>query len=137
MRELAAVVPGAGAAPRRAVADAAAGVRAASWRVTFAPSAALLARGVNVDSVRARLREAGTIVDATPKVTPDGIAFEFLVAGDDRRRDGGALGGRRHRAGEPIAPAAPAASPPTPADAGRTGERGRARRRVRTWSASI
>ena len=54
----------------------------ASWRVTFVPSPALIARGVNVDSVRARLREAGTIVDATPKVTPDGIAFEFLLAGE-------------------------------------------------------
>jgi two-component system chemotaxis sensor kinase CheA len=53
-----------------------------SWRVRFAPSAALLARGVNVDTVRARLREAGTIVDATPKVTPSGIVFEFLLAAD-------------------------------------------------------
>ena len=39
-------------------------------------------RGVNVDSVRARLRAVGTIVDAVPKVLPTGIAFEFLFAGD-------------------------------------------------------
>jgi two-component system chemotaxis sensor kinase CheA len=78
VHRLAAVVPNAGAAvatePRRAAA-------AAEWRVTFVPSAALLARGINVDSVRARLREVGTIVDATPRVTPEGILFEFLVAG--------------------------------------------------------
>jgi len=52
-----------------------------AWRVTFVPSAALLARGVNVDSVRARLRESAEIVDAVPRVLPDGIAFEFLIAG--------------------------------------------------------
>jgi two-component system chemotaxis sensor kinase CheA len=49
---------------------------AATWRVTFTPSAERVARGVNVDSVRARLRDLGTIVDATPRV-PEGIAFEF------------------------------------------------------------
>src|SRR4029079_12897864 len=46
------------------------------------PSAERVARGVNVDNVRARLRERGTIVDATPRVLPEGIAFEFLFAGD-------------------------------------------------------
>ena len=55
---------------------------AANWRVTFVPSSALVSRGVNVDSVRARLRAVGTIVDAAPQVRPDGVAFEFLVAGD-------------------------------------------------------
>jgi two-component system, chemotaxis family, sensor kinase CheA len=54
---------------------------AAEWRITFAPSAPLLARGVNVDTVRARLRDAGAIVDAVPRVRPTGIAFEFLFAG--------------------------------------------------------
>lgn len=52
------------------------------WRISFAPSATLIARGINVDTVRARLREAGEILDATPRVTSDGIAFDFLVAGD-------------------------------------------------------
>ena len=37
-----------------------------SWRFTFVPSPELLARGVNVDQVRARLRAIGTIVDAIP-----------------------------------------------------------------------
>ena len=53
----------------------------AGWRVTFAPSAALLARGVNVDSVRVRLREAGEIVSAAPKIVGGSVAFEFLFAG--------------------------------------------------------
>jgi two-component system chemotaxis sensor kinase CheA len=51
------------------------------WRITFVPSPSLLERGVNVDSVRARLRETGTIVDAAPRVRPEGIAFEFQFAG--------------------------------------------------------
>jgi two-component system chemotaxis sensor kinase CheA len=52
------------------------------WRVTFVPSPSLVARGMNVDTVRARLREAGQIVDAVPKVLPEGIAFEFTVAAE-------------------------------------------------------
>ena len=66
------------AAPAR---DTLASVRPC-WRVVFVPSAGLLARGVNVDSVRARLLEAGEIVDASPRVLPEGIAFNFVVAGD-------------------------------------------------------
>jgi two-component system chemotaxis sensor kinase CheA len=76
---LAAVVSGTGST--RPAAPAAAPTTA-TWRVTFAPSAELIARGVNVDSVRARLRAAATIVDATPTVLPQGIVFEFLLAGD-------------------------------------------------------
>lgn len=53
----------------------------ANWRVVFVPTAAATARGLNVDSVRAQLRAAGTIVQAVPKVLPDGIAFEFALAG--------------------------------------------------------
>src|SRR3982751_3427598 len=54
----------------------------ASWRLTFAPSAALLARGINVDVIRGRLREAGRIVSAAPKILAGTVAFEFLFAGD-------------------------------------------------------
>ena len=78
---LAAVVPGA-AAPDAAPAEAAASAGQPSWRVTFAPSAALLARGINVDSVRARLRERGEILTASPRITASGIAFEFAIAAD-------------------------------------------------------
>jgi two-component system chemotaxis sensor kinase CheA len=54
----------------------------ARWTVTFVPSAALNDRGVNVDTVRARLRERGTIVHAAPRILPSGVAFEFDLAGD-------------------------------------------------------
>ena len=54
----------------------------ATWRVTFAPSAELLARGINVDSVRARLREHGEILNAAPRITASGIAFEFLIGAE-------------------------------------------------------
>lgn len=79
--QLAAVVPA--AADEGTITRTPAAPIRASWRVMFAPSASLLARGINVDTVRARLREAGTILDATPKVLPDGIAFEFLLAAAD------------------------------------------------------
>ncbi len=54
----------------------------AAWRVTFAPAAELLDRGINVDVVRARLRQAGRIVSAAPKIRGGSVAFEFLVAGE-------------------------------------------------------
>ena len=48
------------------------------WRAVFAPSAELSASGVGVDRVRAWLRDAGTIVEAVPRVDSDGgIRFEF------------------------------------------------------------
>jgi two-component system chemotaxis sensor kinase CheA len=80
--QLEAVAPAAAPAGTTVVEAPAAPVRA-SWRVMFAPSAPLLARGINVDTVRARLRDVGSIVDATPKILPNGIAFEFLVAAAD------------------------------------------------------
>ena len=53
-----------------------------SWECLFTPSPALAARSVNVDLVRARLREVGEIISATPIITPDGaVAFRFLCAG--------------------------------------------------------
>lgn len=53
------------------------------WRVRFVPTAALSARGVNVDRLRADLRAAGEIVSASPHVDSDGgISFEFVVASE-------------------------------------------------------
>ena len=55
----------------------------ASWECMFTPSPALVARGVNVDLVRTRLREAGELVSAVPLVTDSGaVAFRFLFNGD-------------------------------------------------------
>src|SRR5581483_10749551 len=51
-------------------------------RVTFSPSAELVARGIKVDTVRARLAQLGDIQDVSPRVTTGGaVVFDFLVAG--------------------------------------------------------
>src|SRR5688500_7032384 len=56
--------------------------KAANWSCVFTPSPALIARGINVDAVRARLREIGEIVSAAPMITPQGaVAFQFDVQG--------------------------------------------------------
>ena len=53
-----------------------------NWLVIFTPSPALIARGVNVDAIRARLRKHGEIVSAAPMVTAQGsVAFQFEVSG--------------------------------------------------------
>lgn len=52
-----------------------------AWRFEFVPTPALSERGVNVNSVRARLQEIGEILQATPHVRGQGgIVFEFIVA---------------------------------------------------------
>jgi two-component system, chemotaxis family, sensor kinase CheA len=56
---------------------------ASSWECIFTPSPELIARGINVDVVRSRLRGAGDIINATPLVGEQGsVAFRFLVAGN-------------------------------------------------------
>ena len=45
----------------------------------FAPSATLAARGVGVDSIRARLRTLGTLLDAKPRMVEGGVVFDFWV----------------------------------------------------------
>jgi two-component system chemotaxis sensor kinase CheA len=83
MRQIEAIVPKA-ATELESVAGASAAnsIPGPQWLVTFVPSAALNERGVNVDYVRMRLRERGTITHAAPRILPDGIAFEFGFAGD-------------------------------------------------------
>jgi len=102
-----------------AAADAAAPDR--QRRVTFVPSPTLLARGVNVDTVRARLREVGTIVDAAPKIVGGAIIFEFVFAGaiDEAtiaswRDDGIVVAEAPPPAGAPLEPAADSATPVGP-----------------------
>jgi two-component system, chemotaxis family, sensor kinase CheA len=78
---LAAVVPALERdAPRQPPAGAA--PADADWIVTFTPSMALNARGINVDAVRSRLRQRGNILQASPRILESGIAFEFGFAGD-------------------------------------------------------
>jgi two-component system chemotaxis sensor kinase CheA len=69
----------AGAEPRL---DGAPATVTANWSCIFTPSPELIARGVNVDAVRARLREIGEIVSAAPMITSQGsVAFQFAVQG--------------------------------------------------------
>lgn len=78
-----------GTASPAAIAKAASGVHLealqarglAPWRCTFLPSRELDQRGVNINSVRARLGAIGEIVRATPSVRPGGVmTFEFVLA---------------------------------------------------------
>jgi two-component system chemotaxis sensor kinase CheA len=65
--------------PGSAVAALDAGER--TWRFEFVPTAALAERGLNVNAVRARLEQLGTLRNGAPRVMPGGgIAFEFIVA---------------------------------------------------------
>jgi two-component system chemotaxis sensor kinase CheA len=54
------------------------------WVVRFVPSPELVARGIKVDTIRARLLEIGKVRSVTPQVSPaGGISFEFVVQTDD------------------------------------------------------
>lgn len=54
-----------------------------SWQCIFTPSPELIARGVNVNFVRTRLREQGEMLMATPLVTEGGtISFRFVMSGN-------------------------------------------------------
>jgi two-component system chemotaxis sensor kinase CheA len=51
------------------------------WQIEFMPTADLAARGVNVNSVRARLQEIGELTQAKPIVKGAGeIAFQFILS---------------------------------------------------------
>jgi len=50
------------------------------WTVTFTPTTGLSERGINVNSVRDRLKDMGEILKATPLVKGQGeISFQFVV----------------------------------------------------------
>jgi two-component system, chemotaxis family, sensor kinase CheA len=67
-----------GSAPEQAVALRARGLT--PWRCTFAPSADLDARGINVTVIRQRLGELGEIASGTPNIAAGGkMSFEFIV----------------------------------------------------------
>ena len=85
--ELRQIAPGDEQAPPSSVSPVAFG---ASWQCLFTPSPQLIARGISVDTVRARLRAHGDIVSAAPMVSDGGaIAFRFVIQGHlgDAERD--------------------------------------------------
>ena len=54
------------------------------WLVSFTPSADLVARGIKLDTIRARLDAIGRIESVAPRVTASGgISFDFQVQVDD------------------------------------------------------
>jgi two-component system chemotaxis sensor kinase CheA len=54
------------------------------WTVRFAPSPALVERGIKVDTIRARLLQIGKVLSVAPQVRPEGgISFEFEVQTED------------------------------------------------------
>lgn len=68
--------PPASLTPSRTEAD----VEGQLYRFEFVPSQELIQRGINVETVRARLRTLGSLLDARPRVVGGGVAFDFSVA---------------------------------------------------------
>jgi len=93
--------PAGGVAPVDSLANAARD--AGLYRFEFVPSAALAARGIGVDAIRARLRALGTLLDARPRVVEGGVAFDFTVAvpADARPDDAWSADGLRWTRSEP------------------------------------
>lgn len=54
--------------------------RSATYRFAFAPSPELMQRGINVETIRGRLKELGTLLDGRARVVGGGVAFDFSVA---------------------------------------------------------
>jgi two-component system chemotaxis sensor kinase CheA len=70
-----------GLSPDKSPGPASRSEHARVWRFEFVPTAALSERGVNVNSIRARLQEIGEILQAAPHVRGEGrIVFEFVVS---------------------------------------------------------
>ena len=88
------------------------------FHFAFVPSRELNERGIGVESVRARLRLLGELLDAKPRVTAGGIAFDFWVsvaAGLEPEADWRADGMTWTRAaGQPGNEPNSAAGPPVP-----------------------
>jgi two-component system, chemotaxis family, sensor kinase CheA len=75
---------GQGAGPQQAASAESPSPTARTWKVTFTPSAELVARGVKVDTIRSRLMQVGQVLSVAPRVIPSGgIAFEFVVETED------------------------------------------------------
>ena len=98
------------------------------YHFEFTPSVDLAARGVGVDSIRARLRDLGVVLDARPRMVGQGLIFDFRVsvAAGVHPHDDWSADGLRWTLAQlhspaapvqpaPLAPAAPAPAAPAPA----------------------
>ena len=73
--------------PERPAREVRPGSRGRVWKVRFVPSPGLVARGIKVDTIRARLMEIGKVLFVAPRVLPEGgISFEFEVETEDEAR---------------------------------------------------
>jgi two-component system chemotaxis sensor kinase CheA len=50
-----------------------------NWHFSFSPSAQLAEQGINVNLVREKLRQIGTVVNASPRIIEGTIVFDFVV----------------------------------------------------------
>lgn len=95
-----------------AVGPAASGAerRAVTYRFAFTPSPELMRRGINVETIRSRLKELGTLLDGRARVVAGGVAFDFSVAVPAGREPDPAWrdDGMEWTAIAPVAPVAPA-----------------------------
>ncbi|MEM5788724.1 MAG: ATP-binding protein, partial [Syntrophobacteraceae bacterium] len=54
------------------------------WSFHFSPGPELIQRGVNINAVRARLKEAGELIHAVPKIVDkEKVVFEFILASSE------------------------------------------------------
>src|SRR5262249_12974746 len=53
--------------------------KGANWNFSFSPSAELAAQGINVNIVREKLKQIGTLVHGSPRIIAGGIVFDFAV----------------------------------------------------------
>ena len=87
------------------------------WTIVFTPTAALSEKGININTIRERLKEIGEILKSTPQVKGQGeISFQFVVetevdlaALDDWREDGIVIAATEEIIRETVKPALPAA----------------------------
>ncbi|HET9004867.1 MAG TPA: chemotaxis protein CheA [Gemmatimonadaceae bacterium] len=84
--------------------------RAVTYRFAFTPSPELMQRGINVETIRGRLKELGTLLDGRARVVAGGVAFDFSVAVPAGREPdpGWRDDGLEWSAIAPVAPVAPA-----------------------------
>ena|GEM_PF-6960211 len=52
-----------------------------AWQFEFISNPEIAKRGINVNNIRSRLQEIGELIQASPRMNPDGsIIFDFIVA---------------------------------------------------------
>lgn len=96
-----------------------------AWQITFTPSAELVARGVDVNSVRQKLQALGEIVHSAPLISAGGkIAFVFVLVSAAREVEVLAVASDGVVCEQYLPPAPTSAEPAGEAAIGRPGDEG-------------